>query len=69
MNYSLVALVLDSNPELPLTEEEFLRLKQSRSCLTAAFSLEEIYNLLLTNYRELEMEALGAAVEEMTSWK
>lgn len=69
MNYSLVALVLDSNPELPLTEAEFQLLKQSRSRLTAAFSLEEIYDLLLNNYRELELEALSAAVAEMTSWK
>ncbi|MCW5610562.1 MAG: hypothetical protein KIS83_07750 [Rubrivivax sp.] len=69
MNYSLVALVLDNNPSLPLTADEFQLLKTSRTRLTAAFSLEEIYDLLVANYRELEMEALSAAVDEMTAWK
>jgi hypothetical protein len=69
MNYSLVALVLKNNPSLPLTEGEFNQLKLSRTRLAAAFSLEEIYNLLITNYREFEMEVLSAGVDEMTSCK
>jgi hypothetical protein len=69
MNYSLVAHVLENNPSLPLTEGEFELLKRSRAQLAAAFSLEEIYNLLILNYREFEMEVLSAGVDQMTSRK
>lgn len=65
--YSLHALVLDRNPELPLDEKEFNDLKQAKVCLNAALALEESYDLLLGNYRELELEAISAAVTDMTS--
>src|SRR5699024_3545976 len=41
--------------------------KQARVCLSAAFALEENYDLLLSNYRELELEAISAAVTDMTA--
>ncbi|NMY07228.1 hypothetical protein HBO38_02025 [Pseudomonas veronii] len=65
--YSLHALVLDRNPELPLDEKEFNDLKQAKVRLNAALALEENYDLLLGNYRELELEAISAAVTDMTS--
>lgn len=65
--YSLHALVLDGNPELPLDEKEFNDLKQAKVCLNAALALEENYDLLLGNYRELELEVISAAVTDMTA--
>lgn len=65
--YSLHALVLDKNPELPLDEKEFNDLKQAKVCLNAALALEENYDLLLGNYRELELEVISAAVTDMTA--
>jgi hypothetical protein len=65
--YSLQALILDRNPELPLDEKEFNDLKQAKVCLNAALALEENYDLLLGNYRELELEVISAAVTEMTA--
>lgn len=67
--YALCALVLEKNPELPLDEEEFKRIKQARACLSAALALEESYDLLLANYREFELEVLSIAVVNMTSMK
>lgn len=64
---SLHVLVLETNPELPLSEEEFQSLKQAKSCLSSAIALEENYDLLLGNYRELELEAMSAAVSNMTA--
>jgi len=69
MNYVLQALVLQSNPAVPIEQSTFDSLKQSRKALTAAFALEEIYDLLLANFRELELSALEAAVTEMTAWR
>ncbi len=65
--YSLHALVLDINPEISISEGEFENFKKSKICLNSALALEENYDLLLSNYRELELEAISAAVTDMTS--
>lgn len=65
--YSIHAFILDRNPEIFLREEEFQNLKQAKICLDSAFALEENYDLLLHNYRELEIEAITASVTEMTT--
>lgn len=65
--YSLHALTLEEDSELTISKEEFSSLQQAKVCLDSAFSLEENYDLLLENYRELEVEALSAAVSSMTT--
>ena len=65
--YSLHALILDKNPDIPLDEREFLNLKKAKECLTHALVLEEAFDLLLGNYRDLELETLSSAVMHMTS--
>ncbi len=65
--YSLHASTLERSPERSLSEKEFFDLKNAKSCLNAALALEENYDLLLQNYRELELEAISAAVTDMTS--
>lgn len=67
ITYSLHALVLERNPELNLSEDEFKKLKQAKACLSSALALEENYDLLLNNYRELELEAISASVTDMTA--
>jgi hypothetical protein len=68
MIYLLHAFVLKPNPWIELTKDEFETIRSSRVSLRAAFALEEIYDLLLVNYRELEISVLKAAVENMTSF-
>lgn len=65
--YSLHVLILDRNPELFISEEEFEKFKQAKNCLNSALALEESYDLLLSNYRELELEAISAAITDMTA--
>jgi len=65
--YSLHVLILDRNPELFISEEEFEKFKQAKICLNSALALEESYDLLLSNYRELELEAISAAINDMTA--
>lgn len=54
--------VREDMPKLPISDEQFEAAKSASEVLTAAFSLEKIYNVLLDNYVELEQELLSAAV-------
>lgn len=69
LEYVLHALVLDRNPEIAISREEFCIIRLSKAQLSAAFALEEIFDLLIANFRELEIAALSAAIEDMTTWK
>lgn len=67
MDRYLHADVLETNPSLPLTAQEFDALRDAGATLRAALAMEEIFDLLLTNYRELELSALKFAVADLTS--
>lgn len=67
--YTLQTMWLGSSAGLTLSETEFLKLKKARNCLNAASALEESYDLLLENYRELEVAVLTEAVHEMTAMR
>lgn len=69
MKYAIQALVLHRNPRISIEEAEFLALRDARTALRAAFTLEEIYDLVLGNFHELAVSVLQAAVSEMTKWK
>jgi len=69
MDFAITALVLQRNPRLSISEVEFSELRSARAALRAAFTLEEIYDLVLGNFHELAVSALNAAVSEMTKWK
>lgn len=58
-------MVLSSNFELDINESEYLLLKLSKDCLLGAFSLEEKYDLLISNFLELEKECLNITCEQM----
>lgn len=66
--YSLHALVLEQNPELSISEGEFESFKKAKICLNSALALEENYDLLLSNYREFELEVLSASLTDMISF-
>lgn len=65
MDHYLQRAVLDPNPPMEITAEEYHRLVEARSILNAAFSLEENYDLLVGNYIELENSALTLATSTM----
>lgn len=65
MNLVLRLAVLESTPEITITEEQFHAARKSRLALNAAFALEETYDLLLSNFLELEQDALCAAASSV----
>lgn len=65
MKYTIRAWALGSYPELVIDEEKFNSLKQAKHCLTAALAIEEKYELLLSNYLDLEKECLNITSDYM----
>jgi hypothetical protein len=56
-------------PALEITDEEYSRLKAARPILSAAFSLEENYDLLIGNFVEFEKAALAISMESVARVK
>jgi hypothetical protein len=65
IKYTLRKMVLSSNFDLDINESEYLQLKSSRNCLLGALALEEKYDLLISNFLELEKECLSITCEQM----
>lgn len=63
MRHFLRQLVLNPAPEIPISDQEFSTAQDARNALSSAFALEEAYDLVVSNYIELEQEALGAAAK------
>lgn len=61
MNYVLRLDVIHRAPEVPITEEEALGARKARKVLNTAFALEEAYDLLVSNFLELDQDALCEA--------
>jgi hypothetical protein len=61
MNYVLRLAVLQSTPEVSISEAQYLGAQDARTTLNAALALEETYDLLLSNFLELEQDALSTA--------
>lgn len=64
MKYFLRQRIIGNAAKLPLAPQEFLELKKAHFGLASAFSLEEAYDLLVSNYIELEQEVVSAAASE-----
>mgnify|MGYP000175543353 FL=1 len=58
MKYLVTILTTGNNPELVINESKFEQLKKAKECLSEILSFEEKYELLLSNYMELEKECL-----------
>ena len=66
MKYKIDIWPLVREPrEIELDYSEFQALRQARSCLSNALAIEEKYELLLSNYLDLEKECLSLTVDFM----
>lgn len=65
MKYTIRVWAMGSYPEVDIDEEKFDELKKARRCLSGALAIEEKYELLLSNYIDLEKECVGASTDYM----
>lgn len=47
---------LASTKEIPITEDEYEKLKKARKTLSAALAIEELFSVLLTNFNDVKKE-------------
>ncbi len=65
MKYVIQTWVLGKFPEIEIDESKYLDIKAAKETLLACLSIEEKYELLLSNHLELEKEALGVTADYM----
>jgi hypothetical protein len=65
MQYILKIDVIHPVPEVEITEEEFIAYGQAKKILDACFSIEEKYELLMTNFLDFEKELLSVSAGHM----
>jgi len=63
--YFLKIAALGRFPELEIDQERFGQLKASRPVLSHALAIEEKYEIIISNFLELEREATNASISEM----
>jgi hypothetical protein len=61
MRYLLRKAVLDTVPEVEISACEFADLKAARSVLSNAFAIEEKYEIVISNFLDLEKQLLDVA--------
>jgi len=65
MNYQLRKAVLFSSKSIELSKEEYDALATARAVLTNAFAIEEKYEIVISNYLDLEKSILYVAAQNM----
>ncbi|CAH7440518.1 conserved hypothetical protein [Vibrio chagasii] len=65
MRYRIQTLAMGTFPEIEIDQEKFESLQKSRDILNAAMAIEEKYELLISNYLELEKDVLSVTAEYM----
>lgn len=65
MKYLVTILTTGNNQELVIDKSKFEELKKAKECLSAILAFEEKYELLLSNYMELEKECLLISTDNM----
>jgi hypothetical protein len=65
MKYGLMRFVLGSTSTVPISENEHQELSAARKSLRDALFLEEKFDLVLSNYLELETDLLTIAARDM----
>ncbi len=63
--YFLKIAALGQFPELEIDQSRFDELKSSRSILSHALAIEEKYSIVISNFLELEREAINVSIYEM----
>lgn len=61
--YSISKLVSGETHDMVITEEEYQLIKDSRKCLSASLAIEEKYDILISNYFELERDSLNNVLQ------
>jgi len=61
MRYILRKAVINPVPEVEITAQEFSALKAARGVLSNAFAIEEKYEIVISNFLELEKQLLDVA--------
>lgn len=62
MRYLLRKAMLNPVPEVEISAEEFAELKAARGILLNAFAIEEKYEIIISNFLDLEKQLLDIAV-------
>lgn len=65
MKYFLKQMTLGRTVALPLEETQYEKLKMSRDVLMPAKAIEEKYDLMISNFLELEKELLTQIAQGM----
>ncbi len=63
--YILTVSSMGASPVIEIRGEDFSRLKQSRNILSHALAIEEKYEILVSNYMELEKKSISNSVSAM----
>lgn len=65
--YALTIWAIGRHADVDISQNIFNQLKQSRICLNNCLAIEEKYELLLSNYLELEKECLNISFDSMVT--
>lgn len=68
MRHYLRNHVLANDPEVDISADEYLALREARNVLTNAFAIEEKYEILITNYFDLEKSLLEITAKNVV-WR
>ncbi len=62
MEYFLGLITFGDHPTLPIDSERFILLKTSKQILAEALVIEEEYEMIISNYIDLERESINASL-------
>ena len=69
MGYQLCIMAIGRCPEIQLSKDRYIQLRDAKRTLDLAGAIEEKFDLLMSNYLELEKEGLpisgGSLTEEL----
>lgn len=68
MKYGITQLVSGCDTFVQISEVEFERIRTARESLFTVLSIEEKLEYVIENFRELELECLDIALDEITRW-
>ncbi len=65
VQFKLKMMTLGMHPQIEITEQEFENLRKSWEILKAALAIEEKYELVVSNFLDLEKDSLAVSAEYM----
>ncbi|MFT6600700.1 MAG: hypothetical protein ACJATD_001555 [Alloalcanivorax sp.] len=67
MGYQLCIMAIGRCPEIQLSKDRYIQLRDAKRTLDLAGAIEEKFDLLMSNYLELEKEVLSLTAESMVA--